>query len=178
MARLKDEYASRMVPELVQKLGVTNKMLVPRLQKIVINMGFGIVSKDDQKSLVDDLTAITGQKPMLCRAKKSISNFKLREGMVIGAKVTLRGDRMWEFADRLISVALPRIRDFRGVSNRGFDGRGNYTLGLKEHSIFPELVDTGSGHSGMDITFVTSSNDNKAAKELLNSMGMPFAGRN
>ena len=178
MARLKDEYASRMVAELEQKLGVTNKMLVPRLQKIVINMGFGIVSKDDQKSLVDDLTAITGQKPLLCKAKKSISNFKLREGMVIGAKVTLRGDRMWEFADRLISVALPRIRDFRGVSNRGFDGRGNYTMGLKEHSIFPELVDTNAAHSGMDITFVTSSNDNKACRELLVSLGMPFAGRN
>ena len=178
MARLKDEYASRMVPELVQKLGVTNKMLVPRLQKIVINMGFGIVSKDEQKALVDDLTAITGQKPMLCKAKKSISNFKLREGMVIGAKVTLRGERMWEFADRLISAALPRIRDFRGVSNRGFDGRGNYTMGLKEHSIFPELVDACPAHSGMDITFVTSSTDNKACKELLNSMGMPFAGRN
>jgi large subunit ribosomal protein L5 len=178
MARLKDEYTSRMVGELQQKLGITNKMLVPRLQKIVINMGFGIVSKDDQKSLVDDLTAITGQKPQLCKAKKSISNFKLREGMVIGAKVTLRGERMWEFADRLISAALPRIRDFRGVSNRGFDGRGNYTMGLKEHSIFPELLDTNAAHSGMDITFVTSSNDNKACKELLNSMGMPFAGRN
>ena len=178
MARLKDEYASRMVKELEQKLGVTNKMLVPRLQKIVINMGFGIVSKDEQKTLVDDLTAITGQKPMLCKAKKSISNFKLREGMVIGAKVTLRGERMWEFADRLISAALPRIRDFRGVPNRGFDGRGNYTLGIKDHSIFPELLEVTAGHSGMDITFVTSSTDNKACKELLNSMGMPFAGRN
>ena len=178
MARLKDEYASRMVAELENKLGTTNRMLVPRLQKIVINMAFGIVSKDEQKQLVDELTAISGQKPMLCRAKKSISNFKLREGMVIGAKVTLRGERMWEFADRLISAALPRIRDFRGVSNRGFDGRGNYTLGLKEHSIFPELVETTPAHSGMDITFVTSSTDNKAAKELLVSMGMPFAGRN
>ena len=130
MARLKDEYAGRMVAELEKKLGTTNRMLVPRLQKIVINMGFGIVSKDEQKTLVDDLATITGQKPMLCRAKKSISNFKLREGMVIGAKVTLRGDRMWEFADRLISAALPRIRDFRGVPNRGFDGAGNYTLGV------------------------------------------------
>ncbi len=178
MARLKDEYTSRIAAELQSKLELKNKMLVPRLQKIVLNMGFGIVSKDEQKSLVDDLTAITGQKPQLCKAKKSISNFKLREGMVIGAKVTLRGERMWEFADRLISVALPRIRDFRGVSNRGFDGRGNYTLGLKEHSIFPELVETTTAHSGMDITFVTSSNDNKAAKELLNALGMPFAGRN
>ena len=178
MARLKDEYAARMVPELEKRLGTTNRMLVPRLQKIVLNMGFGIVSKDEQKQLVDDLAALTGQKPMLCRAKKSISNFKLREGMVIGAKVTLRGERMWEFADRLISVALPRIRDFRGVSNRGFDGRGNYTLGVKEHTIFPEIVNDGAAHSGMDITFVTSSNDNKAAKALLDCMGMPFAGRN
>ena len=178
MARLKDEYASRMVPELEKKLGTTNKMLVPRLQKIVLNMAFGIVSKDEQKALVDDLAAITGQKPMLCKAKKSISNFKLREGMVIGAKVTLRGERMWEFAERMISAALPRIRDFRGVSNRGFDGAGNYTMGLKEHAIFPELVEGGAGHSGMDITFVTSSRDDKACKELLVSMGMPFAGRN
>ena len=177
MARLKDEYASRMVPELEKKLGTTNKMLVPRLQKIVLNMAFGIVSKDEQKALVDDLAAITGQKPMLCKAKKSISNFKLREGMVIGAKVTLRGERMWEFVERLIAAALPRIRDFHGVPNRGFDGRGNYTLGIKDHSIFPELVDS-AVHSGMDITFVTSSTDNTACKELLVSMGMPFAGRN
>ncbi|MBR4523027.1 MAG: 50S ribosomal protein L5 [Kiritimatiellae bacterium] len=178
MARLKEEYDNRIVKELEQKLGTTNKMLVPRLQKIVLNMAFGIVSKDEQKQLVDDLAAISGQKPQLCKAKKSISNFKLREGMVIGAKVTLRGERMWEFADRLISTALPRIRDFRGVSNRGFDGAGNYTMGLKEHGIFPELVEAASGHSGMDITFVTSSNDDKACKELLVSMGMPFAGRN
>ena len=177
MARLKDEYANRIVGELEKKLGITNRMLVPRLQKIVINMGFGIVSKDEQKALVDDLTAITGQKPMLCKAKKSISNFKLREGMVIGAKVTLRGERMWEFVERLIAAALPRIRDFHGVSNRGFDGRGNYTLGIKDHSIFPELVEASAGHSGMDITFVTSSNDNKAAKALLEALGMPFAGR-
>ena len=177
MSRLKDEYASRIVPELEKKLGTTNRMLVPRLQKIVVNMAFGIVSKDEQKQLVDELSAITGQRPMLCKAKKSISNFKLREGMVIGAKVTLRGERMWEFAERLISSALPRIRDFRGVPNRGFDGAGNYTLGVREHSIFPELVETGAAHSGMDITFVTSTNDSKAAKELLVSMGMPFAGR-
>ena len=177
MPKLKEEYNSRIIAELEKKLGTTNKMLVPRLQKVVLNMGFGIVSKDEQKALVDDLAVITGQKPMLCKAKKSISNFKLREGMVIGAKVTLRGERMWEFADRLISAALPRIRDFRGVPNRGFDGAGNYTLGVKEHTIFPELVES-SAQSGMDITFVTSSADNKACKELLNSMGMPFAGRN
>ena len=128
MARLKEEYNSRIVPELEKKLGTTNRMLVPRLMKVVLNMAFGIVSKDEQKGLVEDLQAITGQKPLLCRAKKSISNFKLREGMVIGAKVTLRGDRMWEFTERLIAAALPRIRDFRGISNRGFDGRGNYTF--------------------------------------------------
>ena len=177
MARLKEEYSSRIVPELEKKLGTTNRMLVPRLTKVVLNMAFGIVSKDEQKGLVEDLQAITGQKPMLCKAKKSISNFKLREGMVIGAKVTLRGDRMWEFVERLIAAALPRIRDFRGISNRGFDGRGNYTLGIKDHSIFPEIVEAAAGHSGMDITFVTSSNDNKAAKALLEAMGMPFAGR-
>ena len=178
MPKLKEEYNSRIIAELEQKLGTTNKMLVPRLQKIVLNMGFGIVSKDEQKALVDDLTAITGQKPMLCKAKKSISNFKLREGMVIGAKVTLRGDRMWEFCERLINVALPRIRDFRGIPNRGFDGRGNYTLGLKDHSIFPEIVEAAGPNSGMDVTFVTTAQDNKAAKEFLVALGMPFAGRN
>ena len=178
MPKLKEEYNSRIIAELEKKLGTTNKMLVPRLQKVVLNMGFGIVSKDEQKALVDDLPVITGQKPMLCRAKKSISNFKLREGMVIGAKVTLRGDRMWEFCERLINVALPRIRDFRGVPNRGFDGRGNYTLGLKDHSIFPEIVEAAGPNSGMDVTFVTTAQDNKAAKEFLVALGMPFAGRN
>ena len=178
MPKLKEEYNSRIIAELEKKLGTTNKMLVPRLQKVVLNMGFGIVSKDEQKALVDDLTVITGQKPMLCRAKKSISNFKLRAGMVIGAKVTLRGDRMWEFCERLINVALPRIRDFRGIPNRGFDGRGNYTLGLKDHSIFPEIVEAAGPNSGMDVTFVTTAQDNKAAKEFLVALGMPFAGRN
>ena len=178
MPKLKEEYNSRIIAELEKKLGTTNKMLVPRLQKVVLNMGFGIVSKDEQKALVDDLTVITGQKPMLCRAKKSISNFKLREGMVIGAKVTLRGARMWEFCERLINVALPRIRDFRGIPNRGFDGRGNYTLGLKDHSIFPEIVEAAGPNSGMDVTFVTTAQDNKAAKEFLVALGMPFAGRN
>ena len=177
MSNLKEKYNKEVVPALEQKLGTTNRMLVPRLMKVVLNMAFGIVSKDEQKNLMGDLAAITGQKPKVCKAKKSISNFKLREGMVIGAQVTLRGERMWEFAERLISAALPRIRDVHGVSNRGFDGRGNYTLGIKDHSIFPELVEASAGHSGMDITFVTSSNDNKAAKALLEALGMPFAGR-
>ena len=176
MAKLKEEYNSRIIGELEQKLGTKNRMLVPRLQKIVLNMGFGIVSKDEQKSLVDDLTAITGQKPLLCKAKKSISNFKLREGMVIGAKVTLRGERMWEFADRLISVALPRIRDFRGVPNRGFDKAGNYTMGLKEYVTFPEITAVTSA-SGLDITFVTTAQDKTGCKALLEALGMPFMGR-
>ena len=178
MAKLKEEYQNRIIGELEQKLGTTNRMLVPRLQKIVVNMGFGIVSKDEQKGIVDDLTAITGQRPLLCKAKKSISNFKLREGMVIGAKVTLRGDRMWDFCERLIGAALPRIRDFRGIPNRGFDGRGNYTLGLKDHSIFPEIVEASGPNSGMDVTFVTTAKDDNAARELLVALGMPFAGRN
>ena len=177
MSNLKEKYNKEVVPALEQKLETKNHMLVPRLLKVVLNMGFGIVSKDEQKNLMGDLSAITGQKPKVCKAKKSISNFKLREGMVIGAKVTLRGERMWEFVERLVSAALPRIRDFHGISNRGFDGRGNYTLGIKDHSIFPELVEASAGHSGMDITFVTSGKDNKAAKALLEALGMPFAGR-
>ena len=179
MARLKEKFTNELAAKLQEKLGVTNKMLVPRLQKVVINMGFGIVEKDVQKSIVDDLTKLTGQKPVLCKARKSISNFKLREGMVIGAKVTLRGQRMFDFMERLVCSALPRIRDFRGIPNRGFDGRGNYTLGLKEHTIFPELVDSGmhGNDVGMDITFVTTAQDNKSARELLAALGMPFAGK-
>ena len=175
MARLKDEYASRMVAELEKKLGTTNKMLVPRLQKIVVNMGFGIVSKDEQKTLVDDLAAITGQRPMLCRAKKSISNFKLREGMVIGAKVTLRGDRMYEFTDKLVSIVLPRVRDFRGVSAKAFDGRGNYSLGVREQLIFPEIeYDKVEKIRGMEMIFVTTAKTDEEARELLRLLGMPF----
>ena len=179
MARLKEKYTNELAAQLMEKLGLKNKMLIPRLQKVVVNMGFGIVEKDVQKEIVEDLAKLTGQRPVLCKARKSISNFKLREGMVIGAKVTLRGDRMYEFYDRLVNSALSRIRDFRGVPNRGFDNRGNYTLGLKEHTIFPEMVDTGnpSADVGMDITFVTSATDNKGARELLSILGMPFAGK-
>ena len=179
MARLKDKYRKELVPALREKLGLNNPMLVPRLTKVVVNMGFGIVEKDAQKSLLQDFATITGQQPMLCKARKSISNFKLREGMVIGAKVTLRGDRMYEFVDRLINAALPRIRDFRGVANRGFDGRGNYTLGLKEQTIFPEIAggSGGSTEKGMDITFVTTARNDKEARELLSQLGLPFAGR-
>lgn len=169
MANLKEKFSTELAAKLQEKLGVTNKMLIPRLQKVVINMGFGIVEKDVQKTIIDDLTKLSGQKPVLCKARKSISNFKLREGMVIGAKVTLRGVRMFDFVERLVNSALPRIRDFRGIPNRGFDGRGNYTLGLKEHTIFPEMVDAvvQGNDVGMDITFVTSAKDNKGTRELL-----------
>ncbi len=179
MANLKQKYLETAVPALREKFGLKNPMLVPKLDKIVVNMAFGIVDKDAQKSVIDDLTKITGQKPALCQARKSISNFKLREGMVIGAKVTLRGERMYDFFDRFINATLPRIRDFRGVPNRGFDGRGNYTMGLKEQSIFPEidLSRHGAPEQGMDITVVTTAKNNEQARELLTLLGMPFMGR-
>ena len=179
MANLKQTYLDKAVPALREKFGYANPMQVPRLSKIVVNMAFGIVDKDTQKSVVDDLEKITGQKPALCPAKKSVANFKLREGMVIGAKVTLRRDRMWDFLDRFINIALPRIRDFHGVPNRGFDGRGNYSLGLKEQTIFPEidLSRHGAPEQGMDITVVTTAKDNKVARALLEGLGMPFVGR-
>ena len=179
MANLKNTYKETVVPALREKFGFKNPMEVPRLQKIVVNMAFGIVDKDTQKSVVDDLEKITGQKPALCPAKKSVANFKLREGMVIGAKVTLRRDRMWDFLDRMINVTLPRIRDFHGVPARGFDGRGNYSLGVKEQTIFPEidLSRHGAPEQGMDITIVTTAKDNKVARALLEGLGMPFIGR-
>ena len=177
MPRLKELYKEKITPRLRETLGLDNPMLVPRLQKVVVNMGFGIVEKDEQKTLLEDLTKITGQRPMTCKARKSISNFKLREGMVIGAKVTLRGDRMYEFVDRFVNHALPCIRDFRGVSPRGFDGRGGYTLGIKEHTIFPEVNIGSSVEKGMDVTFVTSARTNHEARELLAALGMPFAGK-
>ena len=179
MANLREKFVKELAPKLQEKLGLKNRMLIPRLEKVVINMGFGIVEKDVQKNIVEDLAKLAGQKPVLCKARKSISNFKLREGMVIGAKVTLRADRMYDFVERLVNSALPRIRDFRGVPNRGFDGRGNYTLGLKEHMIFPELMDSGAQGNdvGMDITFVTTARNNQAARELLVALGMPFAGK-
>ena len=177
MANLREKYTKELLPQLQEKLGLKNPMMVPKLEKVVINSAFGIVEKDAQKSIVDDLAKVAGQRPMLCKARKSISNFKLREGMVIGAKVTLRGARMYDFVERLVNSALPRIRDFRGVPNRGFDGRGNYTMGLKEHTIFPEMVDSGNAEAGMDITFVTTARDNAGARELLVALGMPFAGK-
>lgn len=176
MATMKEMYDKEVAPALKEKLGLPNRMMVPRLSKIVINMGMGCADKDKVKTVTQDLTAITGQKPVITKARKSISNFKLREGMSIGAKVTLRQDRMYDFMDRLVNIALPRIRDFRGVAKRGFDGRGSYTLGLKEQLIFPEIDPNHSGAvQGMNITIVTTATTDGDARELLSLLGMPFA---
>lgn len=176
MARLKDRYVKEVQPKLKEQLGIANPMRVPRLVKVVVNMGFGVDDKDAMKVHVDELAAITGQRPMVTKARKSISNFKLREGMTIGAKVTLRGERMYEFLDRLISAALPRIRDFRGLSTTSFDGRGNYSLGIREQTIFPEVdPNKVSGTQGMDVTIVTTARADKEALEMLRLLGMPFA---
>jgi len=177
MANFKEKYLSTAVPALREKFKITNPMQVPKIDKVVLNMAFGILDKDAQKSAVGDLARLSGQHPKLCAARKSISNFKLREGQIVGAMVTLRGPRMYDFLERLVNAALPRIRDFRGVPSRGFDGRGNYTLGIKEESIFPE-IERGHVHvdHGLDITIVTTAPNNEQAKELLAQMGMPFAG--
>ena len=179
MANLKQKYKDTVIPALAEKFGLKNPMTFPKPEKIVVNMAFGIVDKDAQKGILEDLAKITSQKPSLRPARKSISNFKLREGMVVGAKVTLRGERMWDFLDRLINSTLPRIRDFRGIPNRGFDGRGNYTMGLKEQTIFPEidLSKHSAPEQGMDITIVTNAGNNEKARALLTLLGMPFAGR-
>ena len=177
MARLKDKYRSEVVAAMQQKFGYQNVNQVPRLEKIVLNMGVGD-AKDNPKMLesaVTDLTIISGQKPLVTKAKKSVANFKLRAGMNIGAKVTMRGERMYEFADKLFSISLPRVRDFRGVSNKSFDGRGNYAMGVREQLIFPEIeYDKVEKVRGMDIIFVTSANTDEEAHELLRLMGMPF----
>ena len=178
MSRLKDFYENEVVPAMIEKFSYKNKMAVPKIDKIVINMGVG-EAKDNAKVLdgaVKDLTIIAGQKPIVTRAKKSVAAFKLREGMPIGCKVTLRGDRMYEFADRLINIALPRVRDFRGVKANSFDGRGNYTMGIKSSCIFPEIeYDKVDKIRGMDIIFVTTANTDEEARELLRLYGMPFA---
>jgi large subunit ribosomal protein L5 len=168
---------SDVVPALMKKFGYKNVMQVPKLEKIVINMGLGD-TKDNPKSLdaaVADLATISGQRPIVTKAKKSVANFKVREGMKVGAKVTLRGSRMYEFADRLMNVALPRVRDFRGISPTSFDGRGNFAMGLKEQLVFPEIVyDNIDKIRGMDIIFVTTANTDEEARELLTLLGMPF----
>lgn len=178
MARLKDLYQKELVPALMEKFQYKNVMEVPKLEKVVINMGVGDAKENPKflESAVEDLSIITGQRPVVTQAKKSVSNFKLREGMKIGTKVTLRGDRMYEFVDRLLNVALPRVRDFRGVSDRSFDGRGNYSLGIREQLIFPEInYDKVEKVRGMDIVFVTTAKTDEEAREFLRLLGMPFA---
>ncbi len=178
MSRLKDQYNSEIREQLTKKFGYTNEMQVPKLAKIVVNMGVG-EAKENEKLLeaaAGDMETITGQKPILTRAKKSIANFKIREGMPIGCKVTLRGDRMYEFLDRLVNLALPRVRDFRGVNPNSFDGRGNYALGIKEQLIFPEIeYDKVDKVRGMDIIFITTAETDEEARELLRLFNMPFA---
>lgn len=178
MPRLKDMYKNDVVPALMKKFGYKSVMQVPKLDKIVVNVGCG-EAKENSKvidSVVNDLSIITGQKPVLCKAKKSVANFKLREGMVIGAKVTLRGDRMYEFLDRFFNLALPRVRDFRGINPDSFDGRGNYSMGVHEQLIFPEIeYDKIDAIRGMDITFTTTAEKDEEAKELLTLMGAPFS---
>lgn len=178
MARLKDYYKNDVAPALMKKFSYKSVMQIPKLDKIVINVGCG-EARDNAKvidAIVGDLATITGQRPVVCKAKKSVANFKLREGMNIGAKVTLRGERMYEFLDRLFNVALPRVRDFRGINPNSFDGRGNYNMGLKEQLIFPEIdYDKIDKVRGMDICFVTTAKNDEEARELLSLMGAPFA---
>ncbi|SEJ38493.1 LSU ribosomal protein L5P [Cyclobacterium xiamenense] len=179
--RLKEKFDNEITAELKEKFQFTSVMQVPKLTKIVLNKGIGAAVAD--KKLVDqgveELSLITGQRAVATKAKNSISNFKLRDGMPIGAKVTLRGDRMYEFLDRLVSIALPRVRDFKGISDKGFDGRGNYTLGVTEQIIFPEIsIEKVNRISGMDITLVTSTNSDEEAYALLKSLGMPFVNKN
>ena len=177
MARMKEFYKSEVAPALMTKFGYKSVMQIPKLDKIVVNIGCG-EARDNPKvieSAITDLMAITGQRPVICKAKKSVANFKLREGMNNGVKVTLRGDRMYEFLDRLFNVALPRVRDFRGINPNSFDGRGNYNMGIKEQLIFPEIeYDKIDAVRGMDLCFVTTANTDEEALELLKLMGAPF----
>ncbi len=178
MARLKETYVKEVAPALMKKFEYKSVMQIPKLDKIVINVGCG-EARDNPKvvdAIVRDVQQITGQKPVLCKAKKSVANFKLREGMTIGVKVTLRGERMYEFLDRFFNLSLPRVRDFRGINPNSFDGRGNYSMGIKEQLIFPEIdYDKIDKVRGMDICFVTTANTDEEARELLSLMGAPFA---
>jgi large subunit ribosomal protein L5 len=177
MARLREFYQKTVVPKLTQDLGVKNAMQVPKLVKITVNMGVGeaVADRKVMDAAVADLTKITGQKPKLCMSKKSIASFKVRENLAIGTKVTLRGERMWEFFDRLVTIAIPRIRDFRGINPRSFDGRGNFSLGIKEQIIFPEIqYDQIDQLRGMDITITTTAKDDKQGRALLNAFNFPF----
>lgn len=178
MARLKDKFLNEVAPALMTKFGYKNVMQIPKVEKVIINMGVGeaVANPKVLDAAVGDLTTIAGQKPVITRAKKSIAAFKIRQGMPIGTKVTLRGERMYHFLDKLFNVALPRVRDFRGVSAKAFDGRGNYTLGIKEQLIFPEIeYDKVDKVRGMDIIIVTTANSDEEARELLKLMGMPFS---
>ncbi len=177
MARLAQLYREKIVPELQKSLGIANVMEVPKITKITVNMGVGeaVADKKIMDNAVADLTKITGQKPLVTRARKSVATFKVRDGLPIGAKVTLRGARMYEFLDRLVNIAMPRIRDFRGVSARSFDGRGNYNFGVKEQIIFPEIAyDQIDAIRGMDITITTTAKDDKAGRALLEAFNFPF----
>jgi large subunit ribosomal protein L5 len=177
LARLKEKYTSEAIPALQKKFGYKNVMQIPRLEKIVVNIGLGEAVQNPKAldAAMADIEAITAQKPVVTRAKKSIAAFKIRQGMPIGTKVTLRGERMWDFLDKLINLALPRVRDFRGVSPKAFDGRGNYALGLKEQLIFPEIdYDKVDKIRGMDVIMVTTAKTDEEAKELLAALGMPF----
>ena len=177
MNRVKEKYQKEAIPALKKEFGYTNPMAVPKVEKVVVNMGLGEATANAKivETGADELARVTGQKPVIRRAKKSIAQFKLRQGMPVGTSVTLRGDRMWEFLDRLISIALPRVRDFKGVPTRGFDGRGNYTLGLKDQLLFPEIdymkVDKARG---MNVSFVTTAKTDEEARKLLQFIGMPF----
>ncbi|OPY59732.1 MAG: 50S ribosomal protein L5 [Pelotomaculum sp. PtaU1.Bin035] len=177
MPRMKDKYRNDVIPAMIKKFGYKNVMQVPKLEKVVVNMGVGEAIQNSKAidSAVSDLMIITGQKPITTKAKKSIAAFKLRAGMTIGAKVTLRGERMYEFVDKLFNIALPRVRDFRGISPKSFDGRGNYSMGVREQLIFPEIeYDKIDKVRGMDIIFVTTARTDEEARELLKLMGMPF----
>ena len=177
MARLKDRYNEEIAPALKERFGIENPMRIPRLEKIVVNMGVGEASQNGRAldGAMEDLGTITGQKAQMRRARKSIAGFKIREGMPVGARVTLRGERMWEFLDRLVSVALPRVRDFRGLSPNSFDGHGNYALGLREQLIFPEIsYDAIDASRGLDVAVVTTTESDEEARELLRLLGMPF----
>ena len=175
--RLKEKYTNEVINKLVEQFNYTSVMEVPKIEKIVINMGVGdaVSNAKNLEKAVDELTLLSGQKPVITKAKKSIAGFRLRDGMPIGCKVTLRGERMYDFLDKLISVSLPRVRDFQGISNKAFDGRGNYTLGVKEQLIFPEIdYDKVTKVRGMDIVIVTTANTDEEARELLTNFGMPF----
>ena len=177
MARLKEVYVNEVAPQMMKKFGYKSVMQIPKLDKVVINVACGeaIANSKVLDAIVSDIRTITGQQPVLCKAKKSVANFKLREGMVIGVKVTLRGEKMYEFIDRLFNVALPRVRDFRGINPNAFDGRGNYSLGIKEQLIFPEIeYDKIDKIRGMDIIFVTTATTDEEGRELLTLMGAPF----